>query len=238
MRAIGRYGPARLALLRHAVLPGRVCFAKDELTQPRIADAAVTDAAKRALRSAAAERRRAAPSDAPDAGRRVRDHFLGALRVPAGIPVSAYWPLEEELDPRPLFLELHHRGHPVGLPVILGKGRPLLFRRWHPEAALVRGAFRVMTPPADAPELVPTLLLVPLLAFDRAGYRLGYGGGFYDRTIAGLRAAGDVLAVGVAFAAQEVAAVPSDDTDQPLDWIVTDREAIEVSRQLSAVSSQ
>ncbi|MGE0118229.1 MAG: 5-formyltetrahydrofolate cyclo-ligase [Dongiaceae bacterium] len=206
------------------------------MTQALIADAAETDAAKRSLRSAAAERRRAAA--APEAGARVRDNFLGAVRTPAGIPVSAYWPLEDELDPRPLFMELHRRGHPVGLPVILGKGRPLLFRRWHPEAALVRGAFRVMTPPADAPELVPTLLLVPLLAFDRAGYRLGYGGGFYDRTIAGLRASGDVLAVGVALAAQEVAAVPRDDTDQPLDWIVTERKAIRTSHQQSADSNQ
>jgi 5-formyltetrahydrofolate cyclo-ligase len=93
-----------------------------------------------------------------------------------------------------------------------------------------------MTPPAEAPEVVPQLLLVPLLAFDRAGYRLGYGGGFYDRTIARLRAAGDVLAVGVALAAQEVSAVPRDDTDEPLDWVVTDRDAIRISSRQSALS--
>ncbi len=85
-----------------------------------------------------------------------------------------------------------------------------------------------MTPPPTAPEIVPQLLLVPLLAFDRAGYRLGYGGGFYDRTIAKLRAADEALAVGVTFAALEVSAVPRDETDQPLDWIVTEREAISV----------
>ena len=121
---------------------------------------------------------------------------------------------------------MHHRGHPIGLPVILSKGQPLLFRRWEPTTELVRGPFRVMTPPSTALEIVPELLLVPLLAFDRAGYRLGYGGGFYDRTIAKLRAAGDALAVGVAFAVLEVPAVPRDATDQPLDWIVTEREAI------------
>jgi 5-formyltetrahydrofolate cyclo-ligase len=158
----------------------------------------------------------------------VRDNFLGAVEVPAGIPVSAYWPLEEEFDPRPLFTALHRRGHPIGLPVILGKGQPLLFRRWEPATDLVRGPFRVMTPPPTAPEIVPQLLLVPLLAFDRAGYRLGYGGGFYDRTIAKLRAGGEALAVGVTFAALEVPAVPRDDTDQPLDWIVTEREAIRI----------
>jgi 5-formyltetrahydrofolate cyclo-ligase len=86
-----------------------------------------------------------------------------------------------------------------------------------------------MTPPPEAPEVVPSLLIVPLLAFDRAGYRLGYGGGFYDRTLQKLRGAGgDVLAVGVALSAQEVPAVPRDDTDQPLDWIVTEREAIAI----------
>jgi 5-formyltetrahydrofolate cyclo-ligase len=93
---------------------------------------------------------------------------------------------------------------------------------------LVRGSFRVMTPPPTALEIVPRLLLVPLLAFDRAGYRLGYGGGFYDRTIAKLRAAGETLAIGVTFATLEVPAVPRDETDQPLDWIVTEREAIRV----------
>jgi 5-formyltetrahydrofolate cyclo-ligase len=91
---------------------------------------------------------------------------------------------------------------------------------------LVQGNFRVMTPPPSAPEVTPSLLIVPLLAFDRAGFRLGYGGGFYDRTLQKLRGAnGDLLAAGVALAAQEVPAVPRDDTDQPLDWIVTEREA-------------
>jgi len=185
-------------------------------------------AAKASLRRAAAERRRAALRSNPQAGGAVRDNFLAAIEVPAGTPVSAYWPLEEEFDPRPLFADLHRRGHPVGLPVILGKGQPLLFRRWELATDLVRGPFRVLTPPPDAPEIIPRLLLVPLLAFDRAGYRLGYGGGFYDRTIAKLRAAGEALAVGVAFAALEVLAVPHDDTDQPLDWVVTEREALRI----------
>lgn len=186
------------------------------------------DAAKASLRREATERRRAAAKYGADAGTAVRDHFLGAIKVPAGIPISAYWPLEEEFDPRPLFTALHRRGHPVGLPVILGRGQPLLFRRWEPGMDLVRGSFRVMTPPPTALEIVPRLLLVPLLAFDRAGYRLGYGGGFYDRTIAKLRAAGETLAIGVTFATLEVPAVPRDETDQPLDWIVTEREAIRV----------
>lgn len=208
------------------------------MTETRIVAAADIESAKRDLRRDSAERRRTAVQASPDAGLAVRDRFLAALRPAAGAAVSAYWPLEDEFDPRPLFTELHRRGHPIGLPVILGKGQPLTFRRWAPDVALVRGPFRVMTPPAEAPEVIPQLLLVPLLAFDRAGYRLGYGGGFYDRTIARLRAAGDVLAVGVALAAQEVGAVPRDDTDEPLDWVVTDREAIRISNRQSAVSNQ
>jgi len=208
------------------------------LTETRTTATADIESAKRDLRRKAAERRRAAVQASPQAGFVLRDRFLAALSPAAGVAVSAYWPLEDEFDPRPLFMELHHRGHPIGLPVILGRGQPLMFRRWAPDVALVRGPFRVMAPPAESPEVIPQLLLVPLLAFDRAGYRLGYGGGFYDRTIAKLRAAGDVLAVGVALAAQEVAAVPRDDTDEPLDWVVTDREAIRISKRRSAVSNQ
>jgi len=198
------------------------------LTQALLTPSAEIDAAKASLRRAAAECRRAALRSNPQAGDAVRDNFLDAIEVPAGASVSAYWPLEEEFDPRPLFTDLHRRGHPVGLPVILGKGQPLLFRRWEPATDLVRGPFRVLTPPPDASEIIPRLLLVPLLAFDRAGYRLGYGGGFYDRTIAKLRDGGEALAVGVTFAALEVPAVPHDDTDQPLDWIVSEREAIRI----------
>jgi 5-formyltetrahydrofolate cyclo-ligase len=208
------------------------------LTETRIVAAADIESAKQDLRREAADRRRTAIQASPQAGLAARDQFLAALNPAAGVAVSAYWPLEDEFDPRPLFMELQRRGHPIGLPVILGRGQPLTFRRWAPDIALVRGSFRVMTPPADAPEVVPQLLLVPLLAFDRAGFRLGYGGGFYDRTIAKLRAAGDVLAVGVALAAQEVGTVPRDDTDEPLDWVVTDQEAIRISNRRSAVSNQ
>lgn len=183
--------------------------------------------AKRALRAEAAARRRAAVAALPPAlaGAKLRDVFLSAIALPPGVPVSGYWPLEAEIDPRPLIQHLHDAGHPIGLPVVLGPGRPLCFRRWHPGMALEQGSFRVLVPPADAQELIPAVVLAPLLAFDAAGYRLGYGGGFYDRTIAKLRAAGPVLCIGIAYAAQEVEAVPREATDQPLDWIVTEREA-------------
>jgi len=90
------------------------------------------------------------------------------------------------------------------------------------------GPFGIQEPTAAAPVLRPDLLLVPLLAFDRSGHRLGYGGGFYDRTLRALRADGAVLAVGIAYAGQEVDAVPVAEYDQPLNWIVTEREAIEI----------
>lgn len=184
-------------------------------------------AAKRALRSEAAALRRAAVAAlAPaEAGRRVRDALKSAIQLPRGVPVSAYWPLDGELDTRPVIEHLHASGHPIGLPVVMGRGQPLSFRRWHPGMEMAAGAFRVLTPPPEAPEMVPAVVLVPLLAFDRAGYRLGYGGGFYDRTLAQLRALGPVLAIGLAYAAQRVAAVPREPTDQPLDWIVTEEGA-------------
>jgi 5-formyltetrahydrofolate cyclo-ligase len=185
------------------------------------------DAAKRALRVEAAARRRAAVAALPpaEAGRRVRDALLAAIAVPAGVPLSAFWPLEDEFDPRPLIDHFHAAGHPIGLPVVVGRGQPLVFRRWQPGMVLVQGNFRVLTPPPEAPEVTPAVILAPLLAFDAAGYRLGYGGGFYDRTIARLRATGRVLVIGVAYAAQEVPAVPRDATDQKLDWIVTEEGA-------------
>jgi 5-formyltetrahydrofolate cyclo-ligase len=191
------------------------------------------DAAKAELRAVAAERRRHAVLSLPRSGEDLRDHFLAAIPVADHEIVSAFWPLADELDTRPLISALAARGHTIGLPVVIKRGLPLLFRRWLPDTALVQGSFRVMTPPPEAPEVVPSLLIVPLLAFDRAGYRLGYGGGFYDRTLHKLRggAAGaksGVLAVGVALSAQEVASVPRDDTDQPLDWIVTEREAFAI----------
>jgi len=187
------------------------------------------DAAKKELRLAAAERRRQAVLSLPRSGEDLRDQFLAAIPTAGHEIISAFWPLPDELDTRPLISALAALGHRIGLPVVIKRGLPLVFRLWTPGTELVQGNFRVMTPPASAPEVVPSLLIVPLLAFDRAGYRLGYGGGFYDRTLQKQRGAGgDVLAVGVALSAQEVPAVPRDDTDQPLDWIVTEREAFTI----------
>lgn len=188
-------------------------------------------AVKAALRHDMTERRReAAARAAPSAPAIARDHFLASIPLRAGATVSAFWPLPDEFDTRPLMFALHEAGHPVGLPVVERRGLPLRFRVWEPGTKLVRGNFNVEIPAAHCPECVPEILVVPLLAFDRQGYRLGYGGGFYDRTIAGLRAMGPTIAVGYAYAGQEIAAVPHDETDAPLDWVVTEREAVRIAR--------
>lgn len=137
----------------------------------------------------------------------------------AGKVLSGYMPMRTEIDPLPAMAV--HQG-PVGVPVIIGKGMALKFREWSPGARMVEGDFKALIPEEGA-WVEPAVLIVPLLTWDARGYRLGYGGGFYDRTLQGLRARGPVLAVGFAFAAQEVAEVPIDATDQRLDAVVTER---------------
>ena len=184
------------------------------------------DDEKRRLRGAAKARRAAAAEASPDAAEAVSRMLRDRVPLPAGTAVSAYWPMGSELDPRPLMTALGEAGHPIALPVVIEAERPLLFRAWSPGDALEPAAFNTQVPSADKPEVVPQVVLAPLLAFDRAGYRLGYGGGFYDRTLARLRQDGDVLAIGLAYAGQEVPAVPRDANDKRLDWIVTEAEAI------------
>lgn len=173
-------------------------------------------------------RAEAAVVDPVATGYALCERVLAALEFPSGCVVSGYWPIGSEIDPRPLLSHLHEDGHPIALPVIRAHGEPLVFRAWRPGDRLAPAAFDTRVPLENQTELTPRVVIVPLLAFDRAGYRLGYGGGFYDRTLARLRELGAVLAVGVAYAAQEVAQVPRDGTDQPLDWIVTEAETIRV----------
>lgn len=177
---------------------------------------------KARVRKEAMLRRRAAHD--PALGAAACDHLLDFLGPHLGRPASGYLPIRDEIDPLPAMAALSRMG-PVGVPVILGAGLPLDFHLWHPESVLVPGVFGTQAP-HDAVAMVPELVIVPLLAFDRQGMRLGYGGGFYDRTLAGLRAAGPVLAVGLAYAAQEIPLVPTDATDARLDAIVTENEVI------------
>lgn len=177
-------------------------------------------------RASEARRRDAARATGVDAGARMAEHFLDALPLPAAAVVSGYWPIRGEIDPRPLLRMLRDRGHRCALPVVVGRGRPLVFREWRPKMLLEAAGYDISVPPEDAAEVTPGLLLVPMLAFDARGYRLGYGGGYYDRTITALRAADPaVIAVGAAFAVQEIAGVPYDERDARLDWVVTERGA-------------
>jgi 5-formyltetrahydrofolate cyclo-ligase len=147
-------------------------------------------------------------------------HFLASVPLRPGEIVSAYRPIFSELDPTPLMMALHERGVVLCVPVILGEARPLAFRVWTPDATMIVGAFGAEIPEDDT-EVEPTLLIAPMLAFDRNLWRLGYGGGFYDRTLEGLRATRPTRAIGYAYAEQEVDAVPIEPTDQPLDGVVT-----------------
>ncbi|MFG6498125.1 5-formyltetrahydrofolate cyclo-ligase [Sulfitobacter sp. 1A13191] len=144
-----------------------------------------------------------------------------------GVPLSGFMPIRTEIDPRPAMAEACAHG-PVGVPVIEKPNHPLSFARWTPETAMVPGTFGAMIP-AEPDFFEPEIVIVPLLAFNRAGGRLGYGGGFYDRTLAMLRRRRATLAIGFAFAGQEWDDIPLEDTDAPLDLIVTEAGVIEVT---------
>jgi len=176
---------------------------------------------KRAARKAAFARRAAAHRADTGAG---AQRLAEVLRGWRGIPVSGYLPIRTEIDPRPAMAEAAEHGV-VAVPVIVGPGKPLQFSRWTPDCALHEGPFRAMVPEVDD-FIEPEVLIVPLVAFDRDGGRLGYGGGFYDRTLELLRSRRPTLAIGYAYAAQEAEALPVEATDQPLDMVVTDAEVI------------
>jgi 5-formyltetrahydrofolate cyclo-ligase len=163
----------------------------------------------------------------PDCFALAAERFLARVPCPVGATVAAYWPLAGEFDTGPLLARLAEGGHPCALPVAGAAGAPLRFHAWRPGAALRPGRYGVMEPAADAPEIVPDIVVMPCLAFDRLGYRLGYGAGYYDRTLVNLRVgARPVTAVLLAFAGQAVTRVPRAPHDQKADWIVTEDFAI------------
>ena len=148
------------------------------------------------------------------------------MALPENPVVSAYWPMKTELDLRPLMSSLYNRGLTVALPVVAGKDEPLIFRRWEPAARLVEGPYGTEQPDEKYETVVPDVLILPLLAFDRRGGRLGYGGGFYDRTVAALRQKGNPVVIGAAFSDQEIDRVPLEETDEKLDFVLTEKEII------------
>jgi len=169
--------------------------------------------------------------DGPGAARGMMAHLLAAVDrvgIGPGSVVAGYWPIVTELDGRPLLARLDERGVICALPVVVSAGAPLQFRRWRPLDELEPGVLGTSHPSVTAPEVVPDVVLAPLLAFDGEGYRLGQGGGYYDRTLAALRSRGAVTAVGVGFAAQQVDAVPRSANDERLDWILTEEMLMQV----------
>jgi len=181
---------------------------------------------KKALRLQMEGERKVAAGARPDAAVHAARHFMANIRLPENSVVSLYYPMRDELATEPLLDALAEKGATTALPVIAEKNAPLAFRQFAPGDALVRSVFNTMTPLENAALLTPDIVVVPLLAFTRAGDRLGYGGGYYDRTLENRRRQGGVLAVGYAYSAQEVDAIPVSPLDQPLDWVVTEAAAI------------
>lgn len=172
-----------------------------------------------------AERRRASEAR-PDAARHAAANLVTRLPLREGVVVALYHPIGDELDTAPLAAALMERGARIALPVTDARNAPLVFRLHDGSTPLVAGRFGELTPPPEAEVVRPDIVVTPLLAFTRRGDRLGYGGGYYDRTLAALRAEGEVIAVGFGYGAQQVDALPSSPLDQKLDWIVTERDAV------------
>ena len=181
---------------------------------------------KRVLREAMLAQRQALGDDERlTAADNLLNSFL--LERPIELPavVSGFWPIKDEIDIRPLMAALFDEGCQMALPVVQGRGQRLLFRAWSPGNPLEAGVFGTLQPSAHCEVLEPDVLLVPLLACDGEGWRLGYGGGFYDRTLDDLRKRRQVTAIGVGFDLQLVPEVPHGADDQRLDWLLTDRRA-------------
>jgi 5-formyltetrahydrofolate cyclo-ligase len=191
-----------------------------------MSSASIEDA-KTTLRREALARRDALSAEARQGAAEEISARQFPLRVLPATIVSGFMPLKTEISPLPLLRKLADAGAQLALPVVTGRGKPLIMRAWPWGGPLDIGQWGIREPKADAAEVEPDILLVPLLAFDRAGHRIGYGAGYYDRTIAQLRARKPVTAIGLAFAAQEIPAVPATPRDARLDLVLTERETID-----------
>jgi len=185
---------------------------------------------KSELRRASLAKRDALPAQiCADAANAIAGRIF-PVPIPAGAVVSGYSPMKSELNPVPLMRKLSDVGAQLALPVVQGRGRPLVMRAWTFGAPLASGVWGIREPTADAPEVFPDIMLVPLAAFDRSGHRIGYGAGYYDMTIMRIRAMKHVTAIGLAFAAQEADRIPAEPHDAPLDLVLTERKIIDFRR--------
>jgi 5,10-methenyltetrahydrofolate synthetase len=178
------------------------------------------------------ERQALSVEDRAAAGAALARHLRGVLSTrfegAQGRVVSAYWPIKGEPDLRPLMAELHRAGVTVCLPIVEQKAAPLVFRRWTPETRMVRGDWNIPVPPPDAEVLIPDIVVAPLVGWDGAGFRLGYGGGYFDRTLAAL--APRPFTIGIGFQSSRLSSIYPQPHDIPLDIIQTE-EGVQVSRQ-------
>jgi 5-formyltetrahydrofolate cyclo-ligase len=149
------------------------------------------------------------------------------VAVKPGMIVAAFMPMKTEINPLPLLRQAAAAGAQLALPCIAGRGKPLIMRAWKFGDAFKAGQWGIREPVPEAPQVYPDILIVPLACFDRAGHRVGYGAGYYDMTIHALRATKKIIAIGIAFAAQEIAKVPATEHDERLDFVLTEKEAID-----------
>jgi len=182
---------------------------------------------KAALRTGALALRDALPA----AERQSAAEAIAARRllveVTPAIIVSGFMPMKTEINPIPLMRKIADAGAQLALPAIAGRGKPLIMRAWHFGAPLRVGQWGIREPLPEADEVAPDILIVPLACFDRTGHRIGYGAGYYDMTINVLRAKKKAIAIGIAFAAQEIPKVPATERDARLDLVLTERETID-----------
>ena len=183
---------------------------------------------KAELRREALARRDALPAEIRKAAAEAITARPFPLAVAPGMIVSGFMPLKSEINPLPLMRKFADAGARLALPVVAGSGKPLIMRSWQWGEPLFSGVWGILEPGREAPEVQPDILLVPLLAFDRGGHRIGYGAGYYDLTIAQLRAKKPIAAVGIAFAAQEIETVPRTAFDAKLDLVLTESETIDL----------
>ena len=176
-----------------------------------------------AARDALSDAQRAAAADAIAARGLPFELARGAI-------VAGYAPIRSEIDPLPLMRKLGSLGAKLALPTVAARGQSLIFRAWSPGDRLMLGPLGILEPSPGAAEVVPHIMLVPLAAFDRFGHRIGYGAGYYDHTFSHLRKTNAVTGVGLAFALQEIEAVPALSHDVALDYVLTEREALDFRR--------
>jgi len=183
---------------------------------------------KAELRRAGQARRDALPAEVRKAVAEAIAARPFPLAIAPGMIVSGFMPLKSEINPLPLMRKLADVGARLALPVVAGRGMPLIMRAWSWGEPLVPGVWGIREPGPAAATVEPDIVLVPLLAFDRSGHRIGYGAGYYDLTIAQLRANKPIVAVGIAFAAQEIETVPRTAFDAQLDLVLTENETIDL----------